>query len=302
MTKPITIFSGATGLNIVEDPVRIPQQKNGLSDLQVAVNVSIDQSLRVNSRRGVSRLQTGAFHSLFCDGGDCFVVKGDSLFQVGTDGSLRGVRSGLTEGVRMAFAQVGDRTYYVNGYEKGFLEGGVSHVWQKGEYNGPETNRVFDGPIPGHHLAEFSGRMFVSQENVIWWSEPFHFGLFNKAESFVQFHSRVRMMKPVDAGMFISTERRTYYVEGVNPKGWQARQVAGFPAVEWSDAIEYVNAADLGFEMSGLCPVWASPEGAILGLPTGQIFNLNKKKVIYPENARTGFGCMVGLNFIHGGK
>ncbi len=300
--KPITIFTGGTGLNTVSDPVRIPVQQDGKSDLQVAVNVSIDQSFRVNSRKGVTKLQDGNFHSLFCDGGDCFVVKGDSLYQVAADGSLKGIRSGLTPGARMAFCQVGDRTYYTNEYELGVLQGGISSVWKKGTYVGPETNRVFDGPVPGRHLAEFSGRMFISQGNAIWWSELFDFGLFDRAGSFVQFHTSVRMMKPVDAGMFISTERNTYFLAGKNPKDWALRKVAGYPAVEWTDSIEYVNAADLGIETVGLCPVWASTEGAILGTPEGAVFNLNKKKVIYPENVNTGFGGFIGFNYIHGVK
>lgn len=301
MSKPITIFSGGTGLNTVEDPVRIPAQKNGLSDLQVAVNVSIDQSYRMNSRRGVSQLQSGSYHSLFCDGGDCFVMKGDSLYQIAEDGSLKGIRSGLTD-AKMDYTQTGDRTYYTNGYEFGYVQGGTSYVWKKGTYQGPDTNRVFSGPMPGNHITDFAGRIFISQENVIWYSEPFDFGLFNKAESFVQFYTKILMMKPVASGMFVSTERGTYFLEGVNPKGWKVRQVFGYPAIEWSDAVDYVNSVDLGFEIPGLCPIWASSEGAIMGFPTGDVINLNKEKIIYPEGAKTGFGCLIGLNFIHGVK
>jgi len=300
--KPITAFTGATGLNIVEDPVRIPAQRDGKSDLQVAINVSIDQSYRVNSRRGVTQLQSGNFHSLFCDGGDCFVVKGDSLYQVAADGSLTGIRSGLTEGARMDYAQVGDWTYYVNGFEKGIIQGGISSVWGEGSYFGPTTNRHFSGPVPGHHIAQFDSRILISQDNVLWWSEPFNFDLFNQAESFVQFHTKILMIKPVEAGVFVSTSRNTYFLEGKLPKKWVARKVAGYPAVEWTDAIDYITAADLGFEAVGGCAVWASKEGAIMGFPSGQIANLNKRKVIYPETAMTGFGGLIGFNYIHGVK
>ena len=302
MSQPITIFSGGTGLNIVQDPVRIPYQKNGLSDEQVAVNVTIDQSYRMNTRKGVQSLQSGAYHSLFCDGGDCFVVQGDSLYQVAADGSLKGIRSGLTEDARMDFSQVGDTTYYMNGHELGWINGGTSYVWSKGIYTGPDTNRVFSGPMAGQHLAELAGRMFIAQENIVWWSEPFNFGLFNKAESFAQFHTKAIMLKPVDNGMFVSTERHTYFLEGVNPKGWKAHKVAGYPAIEWTDAIDYVNSMDLGFDFAGLCPVWASREGAIFGMPSGQVLNLNKEKMIYPESAKTGFGGLIGFNYIHGVK
>lgn len=297
--KPITIFTGASGLNTVTDPVRIPF-KGGISDLQVAVNVSIDQSGRVARRTGVSLLQSGDFHSLFCNGGDCFVIKNDSLFKVADDGTLTGIRSGLTADQRMAFVQEGDRTYYSNGYELGWIEDGISHFWDKGTYTGVDTNSFFSYPMPGSHLATFSGRIFVSVDNILWWSELYDFGLFNMAKSFIQFHSKIIMIKPVTAGVFISTKKNTYFLLGVNPQTWQIKRLTGYPAIEWTDSIEYINGVDLGMENNGMYPIWASPEGTILGTPEGQIINLNKNKVIYPDNPKAGFGCVVGMDFIHG--
>lgn len=292
--KPITIFKGTTGLNTVSDPVRIKS-----SDLQVAVNISIDSSGRPHERKSSKLLQSGNFHSLFCDGGDCFVVKDGSLYNVASDGSLSGIRSGMNNS-RMSYTQVGDRTYYTNSFDLGYIENGVSYVWKKGEYTGPDTTKVFSAPMPGNHLTAFAGRMFISQGNVLWWSEPFNFGLYNQAESFVQFNTKILMLKPVEGGLFVSTEKNIYFLTGLNPKGWQVNKIANYPAVEWSDSIEYVSATDLGFDTVGMCALWVTPEGAILGLPTGRIINLNKKKIIYPDNAKTGFGGLIGLNFIHG--
>jgi len=296
MRDKITIFQGSTGLNIVDDPVRLAE-----TDLQVAVNISIDQSGRVKSRPRTMQVQAGNFHSLFCDGGDCFVIKDTALYQVAADGSLTGIRSGLTD-APMAFAQVGDKTYYTNGFEKGIISGGVSSVWSKGTYVGPTTHRHFSAPPIGHHLAVFAGRMLISQDNVLWWSEPFNFGLYDLSGSFVQFNTKITLVKPIDAGVFISTEKNTYFLSGTDPKQWTLRTVATYPAIEWTDAIEYLSAADLGIDIPGKVPVWASTEGAILGTPNGNIINLNKKKVIYPEVARSGFGGLIGFNFIHGVK
>ena len=74
MGSPVTIFSGTTGLNTVVDPVRLPYDSNaGVSDLGVAVNIKIDDSGRPGRVDGFVSLESGGFHSLFCDGGDCFV-------------------------------------------------------------------------------------------------------------------------------------------------------------------------------------------------------------------------------------
>lgn len=296
MRAPINIFKGTTGLNIVDDPVRLSE-----TDLQVAVNISVDRSGRPRSRPRIRSLQSGAYHSLFCDRGDCFVVSGTVLYQVGADGSLSTVRSGLTPS-RMAFSQVGDRTYYTNGHELGYILGGVHNTWEEGTYVGPETHRHFSGPLPGHHLEAFFGRMLISNENALFWSEPYNFGLFNLAASFIQFHSKITMMKTNDSGLFLSTEKNTYFLTGPDPAKWTLRQVANYPAVEWSCAIDYFNAADLGLDVAGRCAVWASSEGAIMGLPDGNVVNLNKRKIIYPEAVRTGFGGLFGYNFIHGVK
>jgi hypothetical protein len=296
MRDKITIYQGSTGLNIVDDPVRIAK-----TDLQVAVNVSIDSSGRVKSRRRTLQVQNGNFHSLFCAGKDCFVIKDTALYQVALDGSLTGIRSGLTD-ARMAFAQAGDRTYYTNGFEKGVILGGISSVWGLGTYIGPTTHRHFSAPPTGHHLEVFAGRMLIAQDNVLWWSEPFNFGLYDLSGSFVQFHTKITMVKSVDTGIFLSTENSTYFLSGTDPKQWALRKVTNYPAIEWTVATDYFSAADLGFETIGMLPVWASKEGAIMGTPDGMVINLNKKKVIYPESAREGFGGIIGFNFIHGVK
>lgn len=296
---PIKIYSGSSGLNTVDDPVRLPFQEGGLTDLQVAINISIDQSNRINRRIGTSRLLTGAYHSLFCDGGDCFVIRGSALFQVNSNNSLTGLRSELTAGVKMDFDQVGERTYYCNGYEIGYIYNSVSYTWIIGDYTGVKTNRQFDAPPVGTHLADFMGRMFIAEGKVLWWSEPFNFDIYDKAESFVQFYDDIIMIQPVVGGIFVSTDKKIYFLGGTNPKDFTFQEVAQFPAIEWTNTVEKVDATDIGLD-GGLSAMWASKEGAILGLPSGQIFNLNKNKVVYPDDATTGFGCLRGYNFIHG--
>ena len=202
-------------------------------------------------------------------------------------------------GSRVAFKQYTDKTYYANGYQTGIIEGGASGAWEVGTYHGVATDRSFDIPAGITHLEIHNGRMYATTDNILWWSEPFRFDLFDLARSFVMYGSKIRMIKQVAGGLYVSTERNIYFISGGKPNEFQQRKVASFPAVEWSDAIEYVDGGDLGFG-PGLCALWASPEGAILGTPGGQILNLTKEKIIYPEDVKTGFGCLMGYNFIHG--
>ena len=301
--NPITIFRGTSGLNTVDDPARIPMAKNAISDVAELVNMRVESSGRPSKRVGQTLIESGSFHSMYCDGGDCFVAKDrdadTAIYQVGNDGTLAGIRSGLTIGQRIAFKQYGAKTYYANGMQYGIIEGGVSKTWEPGEYHGPATDRSFSIPSGITHLEAHSGRMFVSIGNVLWWSELFRFDIFDQARSLIQFHTDIRMVKSVASGLYVSTEHNTYFLTGNKPSEFTMVKVASFPAVEWSESIESVDGGDIGFD-PGLCALWVSPEGAILGLPSGQILNLTKTKIIYPESVRTGFGCLMGYNFIHG--
>ena len=53
--------------------------------------------------------------------------------------------------------------------------------------------------------------MLISRDNVLWWSEPFDFGLYDAAKSFIQFYTKIIMLKPVKDGLFLSTEKTNLF-------------------------------------------------------------------------------------------
>jgi hypothetical protein len=291
--KSIAIFKGTTGLNTVDDPVRIKP-----SDIQSAVNITIDRSGRPMTRNGLTELQSGEYHSLFCAGGDCFVVSGDSLYQVAEDGSLSGIRSGLST-LRMDYTQFKDKTYYVNGIDKGYIKAGVSYVWSKGTYTGPDTTRYFSGPPDGDHIEAMGGRIFVSKDNAIWVSELYNFDLFDQASGFIQYQTKILFIQSVKTGVYVSTEKNTYFI-AFNDGMLVQRQVLPYPGIEWTNTVTDLLPSDVGFQSQGIVAAWASREGAIIGSSDGVVININRDKIIYPEAAKSGFGAMVGYNFIHG--
>jgi len=304
--KVIPFFRGTTGINTVADPVRVPHDlETGIMDLAEGINVSVDQTLRPNLRKGRKLLYAGDFHTIFHQDTICLLVgtegSTDSLFILGTDMVPVGIRSGLTRGARMSFTEIDGQVFYANGFENGVVYGGLSHSWPADEYFGTETTRSFTGPPIGHHICWAFSRMFVARRNELWRSEEFRPGLFDRARGFYRFESELLMVKPVDAGLFVSDEHNTYFLAGGDPEGFAEKKVADFPAIEWADALQYVEGSELGIEgvSPGPAALWASPEGAMLGSSSGQLINLNKRKVIYPENCRTGAGLLMGYNFIH---
>jgi hypothetical protein len=200
----------------------------------------------------------------------------------------------------MAYTQVGDRIYYTNNTDKGYIEGGIRYAWEKTtDYVGAVTQKIFAGPFAGNHLAYHGGRICIAKDNILWYSEYAAHDWYDMARNFIPFNTRIRMIKSVENGLFVSTSKKIYFLEGLVPGDFTRRTRTSYPALEWSDAIDYIDGTDIPeFEISGLCALWVTPEGAMLGTPEGNVINLNKSKVIYPHGTK-GASLLRGLNFIH---
>lgn len=295
----VPLFRSSSGLMTIVDPVRIPYDpETGVTALSRAVNITHDRTGRPSRRTGYTLKQSGLFHSLFCNGGACFVGQGPYLYRVGTDYSLQQLRGALS-GARISYVQHNEETYYANGFQNGVIRDGVSYSWPAGAYEGPETVRQFSGAPVGQHLAFYSTRWYISVGKELWISEPYGPGLFDLARGLIQFESNIRMIKPVDGGIFISDSKKTWFFAGKDYDDFEQKLAAPYPALEWSDAIDYINAEELGFEVVGHCALWGSQEGAILGTPDGRAMNLTKNKVVYPKVGAQGAGLLRNKNFIH---
>ncbi len=287
-----TLFTGATGLNNILDPVRLPYNpESGISDLSEAINVSIDDTGRVSRRPGQTLLSDVISHSLFCDKGDCFVAQDrlsdTALYQVATDYTLTGIRSGLTKGARISFCQVGSKTYYSNDYQNGVIENGLSTAWPDNtDHVGAETVRAFYPAPVGTHLAFFQSCMWIVKDNVIWVSEPNAVGKFDFSRRYFQFGTNVKMIKPVDGGVWVSDSLKTGFISsGERFIDMKYTKKSPFPAHEWSENIELVDLSNTEYQIPGLSAVWSSDAGLCIGTEEGQLIIPTEKKLIYPTGA-----------------
>ena len=304
--KPVSMFLGTTGLNTVSDEARLGYDDTGLCDLAQAVNISIDATNRPSRRSGYAVAQAGEFHSLFCDGFACCVAKefpaDCSIMQVNPDGTLVGIRSGLTKGRRISWAQSHDAPFdlfYANGVENGVVRNGISYNWPDHSKMAMLTpTNIFYSPAPvGYLIAIVHGRMFVATEEALYYSVPFTFGCFDLGGSYLPW-KRVTMIKEVKGGVFISTDAEVLFYAGVDISTAEVSTVSPFPAIPGSALTEYVEGAELGLP-PGLCAVWVTREGVFVGMPTGEVVNINRQKIIYPEDVTSGAAMLRGYNFIH---
>lgn len=287
--KTLPLFRATSGLDTKADPVRLRYDKDsGVSDLATGLNVSIDDTGRPRRRPGQTATdRTEACHSLFChDGENAFFVAGATLYQLGEDFSRVQIQTGLTAGARVDFCQVdatleGPVIFWANGWERGKIAEGAHENWTASSYVGQPTTDVFTIPDGLHHLAHYRGRLYGSHRElgVVWYSEQLAYSMFNMADNYLPFSHRVRMLRPVDQGIFIGTDQRTFFCNGSDPKeGFEIRTVANYPPVEWSDVP--VDAKHVrSMEQIGAAALWMSPEGICYGGPDGRFFNLTEEKI-----------------------
>lgn len=292
MAQPIVIFRGSNGLNVKLDPARIRFDPDvGLADLAVAVNVDHDITGRVSRRKGFTATSvTSPAHSLWCDGGACLFVTGTSLCQLGSDYTYSSLAT-VTAGARVSYFQLDSRSYWQNGFEKGYVEAGLNNAWTRSAYVGPDTTRQFSDPPIGHLIAYEHGRVWVAQGATVWYSEPYSLNDFDLARGFLPFESRVSMIRPVKGGVFFSDQYRTYFGAGPDPRAMDLIVVSDYPAIEGTDTKMEMSKFGDG-SLSGIGGIWTSSGGICVGSPDGHVFNLTHRKLEYPKSIEGAGICI----------
>lgn len=288
-----TIIDRSLGLNTKLDQF----QTASALDLAVAENVVISDSGVIEVAIGHTNIKsTYPCHSLFCDGGDAFVVEDRTadaaLSAVTLVNGLVGVRSGLMKGRRMSYCQVGDKTYYTNGVAHGVVLNMVSSAWpDQTEHFGVDTTRVFYPAPVGSHIAYSMGCWWIAKGNTIFVSEfrlPGKFDLFGKRFTF---GSDVRMVRPVLGGVWVSDSKQTGFINRADDfKAMQWAKKSATPAHEWSDACQL---QEIGSIAPGLSAVWSSDDGQCVGTHDGQLFVITEGRLNYPSG---GFGATIATD------
>jgi len=290
MTESI-ILKGTSGLNNIIDPLRHQYNpETGVGFLAEAVNCDIDDSGMISRRPGQVLLSNISSHSLFCDKGDCFVVQDRvddaALYMVGSDYSLTGVRSALTKGSRLAYCQIGTKTYYTNLQQNGVIEDGISSPWPLNDHVGADTSRSFYPAPKGRHLCTFMGRMWIASGDVIWVSEPYAYGKFDMSRCFFMFGSDVIMIKAVSTGVWVSTSEYTGFIRGADKfDDMSFEKKSPYPAHEFSECIELIDLSATQYKIQGLSALWSSDAGLCIGTSDGTLLIPTSDKLIYPTGA-----------------
>lgn len=303
MADPITIFRKTTGLNTLIDPANL-NINEGVQELAVAADVEISDNGRLSRRKGYTSVNsTTNLHSIFCSGGDCICVGGTNLYLVGTDYNLTSIAT-VTENAKLNACQVNDRIYWVNGYEKGYVQAGTNYNWVKGTYVGPVSKRVLIDPPIGNLIEFYNGRIYITQGNALWFSEPFNYHAFDSARGVIPFADTIQMIAAVDDGLFVSTTKEVFFISGDQPNDFKLVVKNNYPAISGTEAkfigrLVFDQDGNFSIAKSGMKSViWLSEAGINYGSSGGQFKNLTEDKIEKLVFGLSGSGIVFNGKYI----
>ena len=73
-----------------------------------------------------------------------------------------------------------------------------------------------DSAPTGQKIKFYKGRIYIAQDNILWYSEPFQYEYFNLISNYIEFSSRITEIMPVEDGIFIGSDK-LYFLSGYNP-------------------------------------------------------------------------------------
>lgn len=275
-------LKGTKGLNNVVDPARAEYDpEKGLQWLAESYNVDYDNTGRISRRRGWAVTDvTTSCHSLACFRTVCLFVSGGNLCWLGTDYSKRILRS-VTADARMSYVEVGDKIYFMNGVERGFVKAGVANTWNiPSVIRGPETTRQYQAPPIGQIVGYYKGRIYVIAGDVLYYSEAYGHNMVDYARNSILLGSVGKMFHPVEQGIYLGTAKGVWFLRGNTPTEFVWETVSLTPAVRGSNAEVFCQSIG-GGNFSGIGVIWTGTDGIYLGLPDGKAMNLTEGNIKY---------------------
>ncbi|MBE9592708.1 MAG: hypothetical protein IMF19_04440 [Proteobacteria bacterium] len=292
----VNLFKQCIGLNNRADPSDLlSDPESGLCELAVAVDVDIDRSgKRISRKKGYTRIYTGKWHSLYPFGNNCLCIADGNLIALHKDKSYTIIQD-IDPVAKVSYVTVGDRAYFSNGIDKGYVIETESFPWGYSEYVGPPTDKKLVGPLAGYPIEIYNGFMFITVDNFIFYSMPFSYHSYC-LKDYLAFPSKVKMVKAVKDGLYISDETTTYYLNGDDPREFFQTIVADYPVIPGTEKV--IDGRKIGKgDILQRVIMWTSREGICLGGPDGLFLNLTMDKLVIPDSS-SGAGICIDDKYV----
>jgi len=302
MGKPLSIFKRTTGLNKKQTDAHLDYDpESGITELSEAVNIDITDKGKIKRRHGFVSIDAGDWHSIKGFGDFGLGVMDDALFSIFEDGTLTGLRSGLTLYRKMSYIKPGKDVFYSNGIENGVVRDGVSWTWVSDTL--PTTPgvkydmRYFTSAPVGEFISYLSGRVYVARGNTLFFSLPWANYWFNMGQDFIPFTSSINMLCPTNAGMFVGTDEGLHFIMGLNPLEAHIAKIDSYRTIARTNTKVDPRNFPEGLNHTGQTWMWLNEKGICVGSGEGVIHNLTMERLDI-DFALDGAGLFDGSKYI----
>lgn len=129
-----------------------------------------------------------------------------------------------------------------------------------------------------------NNRVMYAKDNLIFVSDPYAPEHVDE-ELTTAFPDRVCMIGGIEGGVFVGTDKKTYFLKGDSMEKAELDIVAPYGAV--LGTLTHIDGALLGDgSVSDILPVWMSHNGLCVGMPGGKVTNLTQVDVVIPKGLK----------------
>jgi hypothetical protein len=123
---------------------------------------------------------------------------------------------------------------------------------------------------PGRIVRYWNGRLLIARGRHLYFTEALRYGLVDPRHAFVTMPGRITMVRPVDAGVFVSTSAGVRFLRGNAPSAWEVVDTSSEPAVEGTD-IEIAASILSGDAGGRKAALWLTGRGFVIGGADGTV-------------------------------
>lgn len=135
-------------------------------------------------------------------------------------------------------------------------------------------------PMPtGKFLCYWRGRLITATANVIRFSEPLAYHLYDERHGFIQTSQRITFIQPVENGLWVGQSDHVIFIQGTSPDGMTI-SIKSAQAPVPNSAIQ-IPSNDIGEVAEGgsLVTVWLASNGYVAGSSGGQIIEYQSGRI-----------------------
>lgn len=128
----------------------------------------------------------------------------------------------------------------------------------------------------GKMLAVHRGRLLSVDSGFLFYSLPWALGLYRPASDYIALPEDITLVQPVEGGIYLATDRATYFLPGGDISQSSMQKVAPYGAIRGTAALL----------PNSINPMWHTPRGPVQASQDGQLQLMQDAQIAYPSAGR----------------